>query len=193
MPLCVSAPVASRSQSCPDHHTLQSPAGKPRKTRSRKSSSKRRSHSEREVGKSRRYHSEDKPSSRHSSRGGASDVSTDTDEWSAVEKQQAGLLPSSSSSSKRAGGRGDDSDDSFDASQLPERVPTDDTSGYVESREELIEDAKAQRRTEQCVISVSFSLVAPRSAAHGCARTASTPRSSSSTGASPLRLPSLAA
>ncbi|TNY17177.1 hypothetical protein DMC30DRAFT_137446 [Rhodotorula diobovata] len=125
-----------------------SPAGKPRKTRSRKSSSKRRSHSEREVGKSRRYHSEDKPSSRHSSRGGASDVSTDTDEWSAVEKQQAGLLPSSSSSSKRAGGRGDDSDDSFDASQLPERVPTDDTSGYVESREELIEDAKAQRRTE---------------------------------------------
>lgn len=177
MPLCVSAPVASRSQSCPDHHTLQSPAGKPRKTRSRKSSSKRRSHSEREVGESRRYHSEDKPSSRHSSRGGASDVSTDTDEWSAVEKQQAGLLPSSSSSSKRAGGRGDDSDDSFDASQLPERVPTDDTSGYVESREELIEDAKAQRRTEQCVTSVSLSLVAPRTAAHGCARTASTPRS----------------
>lgn len=45
----------------------------------------------------------------------------------------------------------DSDDDSIDLSQLPERVPTDDTSGYQESREELIADAKAQRRTEQCV------------------------------------------
>lgn len=193
MPLCVSAPVASRSQSCPDHHTLQSPAGKPRKTRSRKSSSKRRSHSEREVGKSRRYHSEDKPSSRHSSRGGRVRCQHRHGRVERRRKAAGRATPLVFLVLEEGRRASDDSDDSFDASQLPERVPTDDTSGYVESREELIEDAKAQRRTEQCVISVSFSLVAPRSAAHGCARTASTPRSSSSTGASPLRLPSLAA
>ncbi|BGP45052.1 hypothetical protein JCM10450v2_000869 [Rhodotorula kratochvilovae] len=114
-----------------------SPPRKPRKpSSSRKPKpSKRSSRSiaEHEVGKqasSHRYHSEEKPS-RHSA---ASDVSTDTDEWTPV--QEKGLS------------KGEDSDDSYDASKLPERVPTDDTSGYVESREELIEDAKAQRRTE---------------------------------------------
>ncbi|GAA5890185.1 hypothetical protein JCM8208_002728 [Rhodotorula glutinis] len=85
---------------------------------------------EREVAKSHRYRSEDKPRAPGGD-GGGGDSS-----------DEKGLL------SNKGAGRDDDSDDSFDASNLPERVPTDDTSGYVESREELIEDAKAQRRTE---------------------------------------------
>jgi hypothetical protein len=74
-----------------------------------------------------RYHSEEKPSSNRLS----------SDEESDVEKT---LL----------GGGGGEKDD-IDLSQLPERVPTDDTSGYVESKEELLEDARDQRRTERCV------------------------------------------
>ncbi|GAA6052322.1 hypothetical protein JCM3770_007251 [Rhodotorula araucariae] len=84
---------------------------------------------EHEVGK-RRYRSEGKQSRRS---GGA-----------AASPDAAGGAPVQEMSLAK----GEDSDDSFDANNLPERVPTDDTSGYVESREELIEDAKAQRRTE---------------------------------------------
>ncbi|GAA5842345.1 hypothetical protein JCM9279_005351 [Rhodotorula babjevae] len=95
-------------------------------SRPKSSRAVKRSRTEREVAKSHRYRSEDKP--RPHTGGSSSD--------------EKGLLPI------KGGARDDDSDDSFDASNLPERVPTDDTSGYVESRDELIADAKAQRRTE---------------------------------------------
>ncbi|GAA5926928.1 hypothetical protein JCM3775_007081 [Rhodotorula graminis] len=98
----------------------------------RSSRASKRSRNELEVGKTHRYRSEDKP------RGPAGGDSSDGKD----------LLSGAPSSTTKDGGGDDDSDDSFDASNLPERVPTDDTSGYVESREELIEDAKAQRRTE---------------------------------------------
>ncbi|GAA5870214.1 hypothetical protein JCM1840_001592 [Sporobolomyces johnsonii] len=66
----------------------------------------------------------------------ASDVSTDTDEWDDVDKQQAGLLPS------KEGG------DGIDLADLPYSVPTDDTSGFQETPEELMQDQKDQRATE---------------------------------------------
>jgi len=112
-------------------------------SRTKSSRARKRSRTEHEVAKAHRYRSEDKPRAHADGGGDSSD--------------ENGLLP------RKGGARDDDSDDSFDASNLPERVPTDDTSGYVESRAELIEDAKAQRRTEQCVLrplsSCSCSLV----------------------------------
>ncbi|GAA5994690.1 uncharacterized protein JCM10292_004298 [Rhodotorula paludigena] len=85
---------------------------------------------EHELRKSRRYRSEEKTPVHHGGEG-------DTD----PEDEGFDLLP------KKEKGK-DSDDDSIDLSQLPERVPTDDTSGYQESREELLADAKAQRRTE---------------------------------------------
>ncbi|GAA6022977.1 hypothetical protein JCM10207_007737 [Rhodosporidiobolus poonsookiae] len=106
----------------------------------KRSTSSLPAYSEREVGKrttsrssssSHRYRSEDKPSlsSKHD------DVSTDESEASDVEKQLLGA----------GSGKGADG---IDLSGLPERVPTDDTSGYQETPEELLEDAKDQSRTE---------------------------------------------
>lgn len=39
----------------------------------------------------------------------------------------------------------------IDVTKLPERVPTDDTSGYQESQAELIADAIEESKTEQYV------------------------------------------
>ncbi|GJN91785.1 hypothetical protein Rhopal_004808-T1 [Rhodotorula paludigena] len=94
---------------------------------------------EHELRKSRRYRSEEKTPVHHGGEG-------DTD----PEDEGFDLLP------KKEKGKDSDDDDSIDLSQLPERVPTDDTSGYQESREELIADAKAQRRTEQIAILVLY-------------------------------------
>ncbi|GAA5892483.1 hypothetical protein JCM6882_005627 [Rhodosporidiobolus microsporus] len=89
-----------------------------------------------EVGKSHehRYHSEEKPSH------GDGLISSDEDDLSAEEKKL--LAPPGSGNKKRK------VVDGVDLSQLPERVPTDDTSGYQETAEELVEDAKDQSRTE---------------------------------------------
>ncbi|GAA5853525.1 hypothetical protein JCM8547_002493 [Rhodosporidiobolus lusitaniae] len=54
------------------------------------------------------------------------------------------------SDSEGSDGEGDDEKKllGLDPDNLPERVPTDDTSGYQESKEELLEDARDQSRTE---------------------------------------------
>ncbi|GAA5985903.1 hypothetical protein JCM11641_004823 [Rhodosporidiobolus odoratus] len=104
-----------------------------------KSSSSSKSLTEREVGKrssrrtssSKSYYSEGKDQLKDV----GSDVSTDTDDWSDSEKKLLG-----------GGGAGKGG---IDLSQLPERVPTDDTSGYQETPEELLEDAKDQQKTER--------------------------------------------
>ncbi|GAA5831493.1 hypothetical protein JCM11251_004043 [Rhodosporidiobolus azoricus] len=81
------------------------------------------------------YHSEEKPPLYSQ----AELVSSDEDDLSAEEKK---LLAHPSSGKKKV------VVDGVDLSQLPERVPTDDTSGYQETQEDLIADAKDQSRTE---------------------------------------------
>lgn len=64
-------------------------------------------------------------------------LSGSEDEFSDLEKQKRKLLKGSAWA--------------VDVSKLPERVPTDDTSGYQESQAELIADAIDESKTEQCV------------------------------------------
>ena len=68
-------------------------------------------------------------------------MSGSEDEFSDLEKQKQKLLKGSAWA--------------VDVSKLPERVPTDDTSGYVESQAELIADAIDESKTEQCVSALS--------------------------------------
>ena len=75
-------------------------------------------------------------------------MSGSEDEFSDLEKQKQKLLKGSAWA--------------VDVSKLPERVPTDDTSGYVESQAELIADAIDESKTEQCVSALSRSSDAPR-------------------------------
>ncbi|BGP12967.1 hypothetical protein JCM10213_006606 [Rhodosporidiobolus nylandii] len=114
-------------------HPSTSPSRRSRRFKS--SSGSKVSYAEHELTKRRSarsstYHSEEKPALPLDV---GSDVSTDTDEWSDAEKK---LLQKKGA----AGG--------IDLSKLPERVPTDDTSGYQETPEELLEDARDQSRTE---------------------------------------------
>lgn len=64
-------------------------------------------------------------------------LSGSEDDFSDLEKQKQKLLKGSAWA--------------VDVTKLPERVPTDDTSGYVESQAELIADAIDESKTEQCV------------------------------------------
>lgn len=80
-------------------------------------------------------------SSRRSNRGSVSDqdVSTDSDEARDVEKQRRGLVPL----------RKTQTEIELDSTAIPYQVPSDDTSGYQETPEELRMDQEDRIKTEQ--------------------------------------------
>jgi len=101
--------------------------GRPKKSRKARKKSSSQSHS---------YH-ELSHVSRHSNV--LSEVSTDSDEARDVEKQRLGIIPV----------RKTEREKELASMEIPYQVPSDDTSGYVETKEELMQDQKDRIETEQ--------------------------------------------
>ncbi|GAA6007041.1 hypothetical protein JCM11491_001486 [Sporobolomyces phaffii] len=114
-----------------------------RPSATRKSRSRRRSTTESHElshgSRPRRSSSASAPGANKHKYGAESDaISTDSDEAADVDKQRRGLVPV----------RETQIDKELDSTEVPYQVPSDDTSGYVETPEELRQDQKERIESE---------------------------------------------